>query len=510
MRSFLKEDMCGLRSWKGEASNIDPGVIGSYMPEEVEYACLHWTFHVEEAKGTSLADGVLAFLNDHFLHWAEALALMMRTVEAITAMQRILGISRPQENTRLSDFLVDAVQILKANQAILDKAPLQLYSSILQSSPQNSVVKKQFIRVLPRWMTLRPRTESNWSPLKQVLECEARITCVALSHDSRLVAAYLANGFIHIWRIDTDDGRLLAFYVFQVREERFGAVIQCYSDLGDLIWESMVMESLKEWASEEETILDVSVAFSGDLTMIAARMDHTLTVWRINPYYPEKVFGSFNPEKAFESFNPDESISIALSHDGALLFMTSRDGFRVWSIDSTDHSSPRFRDVGGYGWFSGSLTVSADSTFMACGGDDYVYLWHKEKGEGIQNVVRQRSAIAVLSRDSSIIISGSGDKCLYVWSKNTFEPNQRRLVDDSCEVDIHPTLAQMMELSPNSELIAFALLYGSQIQLWTSDTGRHIRTLIASQGRLDQFAFSRNSDLLAARSLPSGDIWLAQ
>ncbi|RSL82359.1 hypothetical protein CEP51_005211 [Fusarium floridanum] len=585
MRSFLKEDMCGLRSWKGEASNIDRGTIGSYMPEEVEYACLHWSSHVEEAKGNSLADNVLEFLNVHFLHWAEALALMMRTVEAITVMQRLLDVFR--WNIRLSDFLVDVVQILKANQSILDKEPLQLYSSVLQFSPKNSVVRKQFIRVLPRWITLRPRTESNWGPLKQVLECEARITCVALSHDSRLVAAHLANGFIHIWRIDTgecvnkfelkddhegvrymafshnseilalgdsqtagirlwstitndclrklesdlpngyysknqekvkpfkgcwfafsDDARLLAFYVFQLRNDQFGAVIQCYSDLGDFIWESEVTEYNDEWGWEYKTILDMSVAFSGDLTMIAARVGSGVTVWRIDPDYPEKVFESPDlKEPVFEPPEREDPISIALSHDGALLFMASIDGFHVWSTDSTDDSWPRLRDVGGSGWFSGSLTVSADSTFLACGGVDYVYLWHKDNGEGVQNVVRQRSDIAVLSHDSSIIISGSGDKCLCVWNKNTFEPNQRLLADDGREVDTYPTLAQMMELSPNSKQIAFALLHGSQIQLWATDTGQHIRTLQASQG-LDQFTFSRNSDLLAARSVSSGDIWV--
>ncbi|KAI8661348.1 hypothetical protein NCS55_01004900 [Fusarium keratoplasticum] len=96
------------------------------MPEEVEYVCLYWTFHVEEANVNSSADDVLAFLNDHFLHWAEALALMRRTVEAITDIHRLLGTLRRQENASLSDFLMDAVQILKANQSILYKAPLQL------------------------------------------------------------------------------------------------------------------------------------------------------------------------------------------------------------------------------------------------------------------------------------------------------------------------------------------------------------------------------------------------
>ncbi|RSM14274.1 hypothetical protein CEP52_001511 [Fusarium oligoseptatum] len=233
---------------------------------------------------------------------------------------------------------------------------------------------------------------------------------------------------------------------------------------------------------------------------MAVRIDRGVEVWRIDPYHPEEVF-----ESHIVDHHP---ISIALSHNGALLFMTSTHGLHVWNTDGTDDSGPRLRDVGGCGWFSGSLTVSADSTCLACGGVDYVYLWHKDKGEGAQNVVRQQSDIAVLSHDSSIIISGSGDKCLYVWSKNTFEPDRGLLADDSCEVDIRLTPAHMMELSPNSKQMAFAFLHGSQIQLWATDTGQHIRTLKASQGRLDQFAFSRNSDLLAARSVSSGDIWI--
>lgn len=242
-----------------------------------------------------------------------------------------------------------------------------------------------------------------------------------------------------------------------------------------------------------ECLWTSSVAFSADLTMIAARIQDNVTAWRIRPNGPEQVW---------ESYSPDGAISMALSHDGALLFMTSLAGFHVWSTD--DYWS-RFLDVEDIDWFWGSFKVSADWTVLACGGADHVYLWHKDKGRGIQNVMRHYSDIVVLSHNASLIISGSHDKCLYVWSKNTFKPKQR-LVDNGRKGNIHPTPTQMVEQSLNSALIA--LCDGSQIQLWRSDRGQHMRTLKASGGWLCHFAFSNDSDLLAARPMPSGDIWL--
>lgn len=91
MRGFLKEDMCDLPQGKREGSNVDPEAIGSFIPEEIQYACRHWISHFEKARGNSSAHDVPAFLDDYFLHWTEALALVRRTVESVSAVNLLIS-----------------------------------------------------------------------------------------------------------------------------------------------------------------------------------------------------------------------------------------------------------------------------------------------------------------------------------------------------------------------------------------------------------------------------------
>lgn len=48
MDNVLKADICGLK-WPGtlRRSNTDPRTINYHLPSEVQYACLHWPFHIQ-------------------------------------------------------------------------------------------------------------------------------------------------------------------------------------------------------------------------------------------------------------------------------------------------------------------------------------------------------------------------------------------------------------------------------------------------------------------------------
>ena len=98
MRSTLKRDICSLRSpgtlLSEVKSDIDQGVF-----VHVQYACSYWAGHLRNVDDLQLdqiglCDGgeVHRFLQDHFLHWLEALSLMgnvsdgavvIRTLEAM-------------------------------------------------------------------------------------------------------------------------------------------------------------------------------------------------------------------------------------------------------------------------------------------------------------------------------------------------------------------------------------------------------------------------------------------
>lgn len=86
MSKSLKRDICGL----GMPGVLIPEVecrhrIADYLPEPVQYACCYWVDHLQRGK-TSLRDDngpVYMFLQNHFLHWLEALSLMGKFSEGV-------------------------------------------------------------------------------------------------------------------------------------------------------------------------------------------------------------------------------------------------------------------------------------------------------------------------------------------------------------------------------------------------------------------------------------------
>jgi hypothetical protein len=99
MSKSLKQDICGL----GMPGILIPEVesrhtVAAYLPEPVQYASCYWVDHLQRGK-TSLCDDngpVYMFLQNHFLHWLEALSLMGKFSEGvlmIIKLQTMLSVS---------------------------------------------------------------------------------------------------------------------------------------------------------------------------------------------------------------------------------------------------------------------------------------------------------------------------------------------------------------------------------------------------------------------------------
>jgi hypothetical protein len=99
MSSSLKRDICDL----GMPGVLIPEVenhpgVADYLPEPVQYACCYWVDHLQKAK-ISLCDDngpVYMFLQNHFLHWLEALSLLSKTSEGVLMvikLQTMLSVS---------------------------------------------------------------------------------------------------------------------------------------------------------------------------------------------------------------------------------------------------------------------------------------------------------------------------------------------------------------------------------------------------------------------------------
>ena len=87
MSPTLKRDICGLRTPGALTTDVESCQVKKCLPPEVQYACLYWVEHLQKG-GAQLCDDdpVHQFLQEHLLHWLEALSLMRKTSEGILAI----------------------------------------------------------------------------------------------------------------------------------------------------------------------------------------------------------------------------------------------------------------------------------------------------------------------------------------------------------------------------------------------------------------------------------------
>jgi hypothetical protein len=97
MKTFLRQDICGLRPLGLEGSIIDSQKVNEKIPPEVQDACLNWLFYFTRAQNDiSDYEEIFCFLNEFFLYWIEALSLLRQLpkgIKIIKILQTLLQVS---------------------------------------------------------------------------------------------------------------------------------------------------------------------------------------------------------------------------------------------------------------------------------------------------------------------------------------------------------------------------------------------------------------------------------
>jgi hypothetical protein len=97
MSEHLNRDICGLHSPGALATEVHGDQITKCLPKELQYACRYWVEHLRRSEAC-LSDNIHVhhFLQKHFLHWLEALALMRKISDGaamLSALESILTVS---------------------------------------------------------------------------------------------------------------------------------------------------------------------------------------------------------------------------------------------------------------------------------------------------------------------------------------------------------------------------------------------------------------------------------
>jgi len=105
MSFSLTQDICSVCRPGTLVADVEKSQVQQYLPPEVQYACLYWIQHLQKSSAHLRDnDQVHQFLQEHLLHWVEALGWMRKVSEgihAIASLESITTVNKPQCGTNI-------------------------------------------------------------------------------------------------------------------------------------------------------------------------------------------------------------------------------------------------------------------------------------------------------------------------------------------------------------------------------------------------------------------------
>ncbi|KAF5860731.1 hypothetical protein ETB97_001238 [Aspergillus alliaceus] len=300
----LTRNLCGLPSDGTPRVYIDRQTIDHYLSPELQYSCRYWVHHLVNSKDlTSATYDALSFLEEHFLHWVEAMSILGLASEIVEIINLLQSFEHRHKNHELSKFLQDAKRFVLRNGQIADDVPLQIYCSGLVFAPRQSIVRGKLERELPDWLCRLPEVEEAWSAELQTFESHSDpVQSVSFTRDGRLMASGSSDNTVRLWDPVTGtlqhtldghsgwvwsvtfslDGRLLA-------SASFDQIVKLWNPATGALQNSLKGHWLKLWDPATGTLQHTleghsgsvqSVAFSFDGRLLASSSsDETVKFW---------------------------------------------------------------------------------------------------------------------------------------------------------------------------------------------------------------------------------------
>ncbi|KAK1139236.1 hypothetical protein N8T08_001166 [Aspergillus melleus] len=532
MQEALKQDIYNLGrpgALTHEIEKPDPDPLRT-----VAYACQYWIYHLaqNEVEETNIRD-VFQLLHKNFLHWLEALSLLSIFPASIGLLEQLRSLPETQKNSGLCEFLYDAKRFILKHLSIAVQAPLQLYSSALIFTPEESIVRRRFEDSIPTWILRPPKVEREWGALLQTLEHRNSVDCIAFSSDSQLVISGSYDRTVKVW--DTSTGAL------QKSLNHGEPVYAIALSPNDRLLASGSKDRVRLWDTETWATIQtldhqghsepLDLVFSPNGQHLFARAkDSKVTIWKKCATEWSQTWAHTPCHPLSEaSFNSNsESITLSFANRNTVIWNMKENSFQTSTVplglEASDNPSIFSPDRLLFASLEDSTTVKIRNTAT----------WDVEcriNSSHIRSmsISPDNNTVALAIKDSAVELWGIKSTLLQQTFKtrslmlNTvrFSPNSQFLAcglfgkiglwDATSQAKTdeppegHSDSVWVVKISPDGSQVATAGV-DEVVKLWDLRTGSPKRKLLGLSHMVTKAAFSSNSKLLVAAAYMNVEI----